>query len=132
MLNDNELKKLLLVDDDDATRILVYEILGSENLNIIEAVTGQEGFYLFQKHSKGLVLVLLDIKLPDCSGWDLIKQLRNENSQIPIIALSATNPLELKENYKKTGFNSYLSKPFDIVELERIVECYLKHETKSV
>ena len=120
-------RKLLIVDDDEATRILVHEILESGILNIIEACNGKEGLHLFKKHSRKLVLVFLDIKLPDCKGWDLIKQLRIENSKIPIVALSATNPLELKENYMKAGFDYYLSKPFDILELERIVEFYLKH-----
>jgi len=125
-------QKILLIDDDEATRILINEILNGSNIYVIEAGCGNEGFNLFKKHSEEIDLVLLDIKLPDCMGWELIRQFRTENQFIPIIALSAINKNELKEKAEVFGFSSYLSKPFDINELEQIVKFYMKHQTKTV
>lgn len=125
-------KEILLVDDDEATRILIKEILNDFNILVIETRCGIEGLNQFKKHSEEIDLVLMDIKLPDCMGWDLIRQFRIENMEVPIIALSAINKNELKEKTEIFGFSSYLSKPFDIEELERIVEFYLRHKIKTV
>jgi DNA-binding response OmpR family regulator len=125
-------QKILLIDDDDATRILINEILNDSNIHVVETGCGKEGLNLFKKHSEEIDLVLMDIKLPDCMGWDLIRQFRTKNMFIPIIALSAINKNELKEKAEVFGFTSSLSKPFDIEELERIVKFYLKRQTKAV
>jgi len=57
-------RKLLLVDDDEATRILIKDVLEGANISIIELDCGLEAFYLFKKYSWEIDLVLLDIKLP--------------------------------------------------------------------
>lgn len=119
-------RKILLVDDDEATHILIRGILEGANINIIESWCGMEAHSLFRKYSRETDLILLDIKLPDCNGWELIRQFRSENYIKPIIAISAMNPKELKEKARCFGFNSYLSKPFDIKDLKKIVEFYLK------
>lgn len=124
-------RKLLIIDDDDASRILMTELLADTCTDIIQAQCGQEALALFKKYSQELLLVFLDIKLPDCSGWDLVSQFGNENYCIPIIAVSATNPNELKEKYEVAGFDSYLSKPYDISDLKRIVEFYLERRSIS-
>ncbi|HEY4789198.1 MAG TPA: response regulator [Bacteroidales bacterium] len=125
-------QKILLIDDDEATRILINEILNDSNIYVIETGCGKEGLNLFKKHSEEIDLVLMDIKLPDCMGWDLVRQFRTANMDVPIVALSAINKNELKEKAEIFGFSSYLSKPFDIEDLERIVRFYLTHQTKTV
>ena len=125
-------QKLLIIDDDEASRLLIVEILSDGCTSIIEAKCGKEALFLFKKYSEELALVFLDIKLPDCSGWELISQFRSENYSVPIIAISATNPNELKERCEVAGFDSYLSKPFDIKDMEQIAEFYLKQKSISI
>lgn len=84
-------KKILIIDDDEATRILICGIFEGTNINIIEAGCGLEAFKLFKKYSFEIDLILLDLRLPDCSGWELNRQLRSENNIIPVIAISAIN-----------------------------------------
>ena len=126
MYQDIRKRKLLIIDDDEATRILIAEILTNSCIDIIEADCGHKALYLFNKYSSEIALVLLDIRLPNCSGWELIGQFRDENYFIPIIAISAMDPKELREKTRYYGFDSYLSKPFDIEDLKRIVEFYLR------
>lgn len=133
-MNQNKIArlKLLIVDDDETSRILITEILIDEPIDIVESRNGKEALYLYEKFSKELVLVFLDIKLPDCCGWELINQLRSKNTLVPIIALSATSPKELEDKTKSSGFTSYLSKPFDIDNLIQIVNFYTSCKVISV
>ena len=114
--------KLFIIDDDEATRILIAEILDNLNVDIVEAECGKAALELFKMHNEDVFLVLLDIRLPDCTGWELVKQLRVINSSVSIVALSALSIVELAGKIQGSGFNSYLSKPFDINDIERLVK----------
>ena len=117
--------KLFLVDDDPSSRLLITEILEGANVNIIECGCGKEAISLFREHREEIVLVLLDIKLSDCSGWELLHLFRLEKPDVPAIAISAISPSELSYQHKAAGFNGYLSKPFDMDEFLVRVRPYL-------
>jgi len=121
---DNQ-RKILLVDDDYANQILINELLEHLDVNIIECNCGKEAMEGFKQYTNDIALVLLDIKLPDCKGWDLCKQLRLVNDRMPIIAMSALQPSELARHYKAAGFTTYISKPFDMVEFVEMVSAYV-------
>lgn len=116
--------KILLIEDDLASRLLVSEILEGVNITTIECDCGKEAIAIFTKHSDEIALILLDIKLPGMDGWELYDQLRKVNPEIPIIAVSATLPEELAVNCRRKGFNNYISKPFDINELLEMVTSF--------
>lgn len=124
-------RKLMIIDDDDSSRILIAEILADICPDIIQAKSGEEALPLFKKYSNELALVFLDIKLPDCSGLDLVAQFKSEDYCVPIIAVSATSPDELKKKCEISGFDSCLSKPFEINDLMKIVDCYLERRPMS-
>ena len=84
--------KLLLVDDDEASRILIRDILEGANVTILECGCGIEAMELYKKYAWELDLVLLDIRLPDCNGWELVRQFRLINPLVIFIAISATSP----------------------------------------
>jgi CheY-like chemotaxis protein len=117
--------KSLLIDDDPSSRLLITEILEGANVNIIECGCGNEAISLFRLHRVEIVLVLLDIKLSDCSGWELLHLFRLEKPEVPAIAISAIPPTELSFQHKTAGFNAYLSKPFDMDEFLTLVRPYL-------
>jgi CheY-like chemotaxis protein len=101
------------------------EILEGANVTIIECGCGKEAISLFKQHCADLVLVLLDINLPRCNGWDLAKQFRKIKPGVPIIAVSAIAPYELATKCREAGFDAYISKPFDIDEFLKMVKGYL-------
>jgi CheY-like chemotaxis protein len=121
-------RKLLIIDDDEATRLLITEILEGTKVSIMETGCGMEARNLFKEYSFEIDLVLLDIKLPDYNGWELLKQFRQENPLVPVIALSAILPTELAKKCESTGFDGYFSKPFDIVEFKEFVGMFLKED----
>ena len=90
-------RKLLLIDDDEPARLLIRDILEGANVTIIECGCGNEALDLFKKYAWELDLVLLDIRLPDCNGWELLKQFKLVNPLVPFVAISATSPAELAE-----------------------------------
>lgn len=118
--------KLLYIDDDECSRILIKEFLAYLNVEIIEAANGEEGISLYEKHKNDLALILTDIKLPGCNGWEVCNQIRKDNEKISLIAISALPPTELEQECKCTGFTDYVSKPFKAVMFIEKVEKYLK------
>jgi DNA-binding NtrC family response regulator len=117
--------KVLIVDDNEASRILVIEILVNLNLTIIETGYAEEAICFFNKYNREIALVLIDIRLPGWDGCELLKQFRIINPFIPAIAISALRPLELAAKSKTAGFNEWMSKPFDIDEFIKMVSTYV-------
>jgi CheY-like chemotaxis protein len=119
-------RHLLLIDTDEPSRILIKDILAACNITITEATTGWEALHLFEKLSEQLQLVLLDIKLPDCNGWDLLKHFRQINPLVILIAVSAMPKAELARRCNTGEIDAYISKPFDIEEFKKLIAVFLK------
>lgn len=120
-----ELSTILIVDDDPTTQLLIAEILKTVNVIILECGCGKEAISLFEKHGNDIILVLLDRKLPDGNGWDLLDEFRRIKPTIAVIAMTALPAREAEDNCRKSGFNGCISKPFRIKELMEIVVGYL-------
>jgi two-component system cell cycle sensor histidine kinase/response regulator CckA len=117
--------KLLVIDDDETTCMLIRETLDDTDIGIIETGFSTEAFDIFKNHRDEIGLVLLDICLPGCNGWTLIGMIRQLSPQITVIAISAMPPAELAEKCRTAGFNGYVSKPFDLNQLKQIILSYL-------
>src|ERR1035437_7249400 len=76
MKHENSELKILVVDDDEASQMLIDEVLGDLNIIILQAFNVTETYKLFAVHSSEIVLVLMDIHLPEYSGWEVCQQLR--------------------------------------------------------
>ncbi len=119
-------RKLLVVDDDEQTRILIREILDDTAIPVIEIDCGTGVFELYKQQQQEIGLILLDIWLPGCDGWSLIRRIRELDSEVPAIAISAMFPNDLVTKYQAAGFTDYLVKPFDINHLRSIILSYLQ------
>jgi CheY-like chemotaxis protein len=118
--------KLLLIDDDEANRILIRDILEGANVTILECGCGNEALDLFKKYAWELDLVLLDIRLPDFNGWELLRQFRMINPLVIFVAISAILPAELGRRCKMGEIDAYVAKPFDIGEFKRLVFMFMR------
>ncbi|MBD2411910.1 histidine kinase [Nostoc calcicola FACHB-389] len=89
LINKNRPQKILLIDDDPAYRYLVKQLLMNTPLSILEAANGQEGLYLAQHEQPSAIL--LDLEMPDLSGFEVLKQLKNNSvtQAIPAIIHSS-------------------------------------------
>jgi signal transduction histidine kinase/CheY-like chemotaxis protein len=89
LINQNKPQKILLIDDDPAYRYLMKQLLVNTPLSILEAANGQEGLALAQ--SEQPTAIVLDLEMPEMSGFDVLKQLRHNSvtSSIPVIIHSS-------------------------------------------
>jgi len=89
LINQNKTQKILLIDDDPAYRYLVKQLLGNTQLSILEAANGQQGLDLAQREHPSAIV--LDLEMPDISGYDVLEQLKNNSltQSIPVIVHSS-------------------------------------------
>ena len=117
--------KLLVIDDNGQTQMLIRDLLEDTGINIIESDCGIKAFEIVKDLQDQIGLILLDIYLPDCDGGTLAEQIRQLSPNIPILAISAMLPVELAENCRSAGLNGYFSKPLDIIRLKETIISYL-------
>ncbi len=108
-------KRLLIVEDDINSADYLMEVLYKTNLNIEHIDNGKGA--LKKLKNENFNIVLLDIKLNDIDGYEVFRQLRKLNKDIPVIAQTAYAMNEEEEKTLNFGFNGYLSKPLQIKEL---------------
>jgi DNA-binding response OmpR family regulator len=85
--NKGLMQNILVIDDDKLMCLALAKILISAGYNVVQAADGEEGLKLYR--SQDFDLVITDLIMPDKEGIQIIRELRKENSQIRIIAMSA-------------------------------------------
>ncbi len=116
--------EILVIDDEPQIRKLLQITLDSNNYKVNLAATGKEGLILAANHPPALIL--LDIGLPDISGHEVLKQLREWFTH-PIIILSVQNSEQDIVTALDNGATDYLSKPFRTGELMARIRSSLRH-----
>jgi DNA-binding response OmpR family regulator len=119
-------EKVLIVDDEiDLLRLLAY-ILRAEDFKVVEAATGADA--LKKVISDKPDVILLDVMLPDMSGIDVCKKVREmfPSSRVPIIMLSARVQASDKAAGIEAGADEYVTKPFDMEDLVTRIREHLK------
>jgi DNA-binding response OmpR family regulator len=101
---------ILVVDDDADTRAMVAYMLTSAGLAVLEAPDGATALHLARTES--IFAVVLDIVLPDRTGYDVCRELRDTvDREIPIVLVSALSPILGNGSWVRAGGNAYLAKP---------------------
>lgn len=103
-------KKILVVEDEQINYLYIKTILKSENFEVIPAFTGKQAIESVKNND--FDLVLMDIKLPELSGIEATKAIKQIKPDLPIIAQSAYAFANEKEEMMKAGCDGYISKPF--------------------
>ncbi len=109
---------IMLVDDNEANLISLISILKLKGYSIT-AVTSSEEFFEEFKESKDIALVILDVMLPNLSGYDICREIRKNYtiSELPVLLLTAKTTTHDIVMGMEAGANDYLAKPFDTDEL---------------
>ncbi len=102
---------ILIVEDNKELANLLCDFLRAENYTVSVSETGVKALSLYEKY--GARLVVLDIMLPGIDGFAVCKKIR-ENSNTPILIVSAKNDKEDKLNGLVLGADDYIEKPYDI------------------
>ena len=106
-----------MVEDNEKNMKLFRDVLTATGYRTLEATTGESAVALATEHAPDLVL--MDIQLPDIDGVEALARLRADQrtASIPVVALTAQAMHGDRERFLAAGFDGYLSKPVDIVEL---------------
>lgn len=112
------MKKILIVEDNPTNMKLVSDLLLAKGYKIIQADTGMEAFKALESGCEQIGLVLLDLKLPDMDGIEVIKKIKGNKTTraIPVIVVSAHAMESDIKATKEAGCEDYITKPFNIVE----------------
>lgn len=116
--------KILIVDDEEHIRLLYSEELLEEGYEVCATDTGHELIERIEREKPDLVI--LDIRLPEYSGLDLLQDIRNKFYNLPVILSTAYDVF--KEDLKSVAADYYVMKSFDLTELKKRIAMAL--ETK--
>jgi len=109
--------RVLVVEDNEKNMKLVRDVLTASGYSTLEATTGGRAIELAREHAPNLVL--MDIRLPDIDGVEALGRFRADarTASIPVLALTAQAMEGDRERFLAAGFDGYISKPVNILDL---------------
>jgi len=127
--------KVLLVEDDENIRKGLVEILQNEGYETIEAANGKKALELFAEQSPDFIC--LDIMMPEKSGYDVCREIRAKNQDIPIIFISAKSEEIDKVLGLELGADDFIVKPFGVREVVARIRavtrrCFASHRPQDL
>jgi two-component system response regulator AtoC len=114
------MKSVLVIDDDPLIRKTLSSYLSKKGFEALAAEDGEEGIQKYEEHIPDLVI--LDIRLPDVDGLEVLGRIREKNSNASIIIMTAYDDMKTTIEAIKLGAFEYLVKPLDYVELELTID----------
>ncbi len=123
---------VLVVDDDEAIRNVLTYLLEANGFRVVEASRGEEALTMAQQFRPALIT--LDIMMPDISGYDVLREMRADDSlkHIPVLLLSVLAGRKHAAKGLTLGANAYLSKPVDETMLIDTVNRLLEENSRNV
>jgi len=118
--------KILIIEDDKIIMRFLNLTLLTNDYEAISATTGIQGMNAFINNN--LSAILLDLGLPDIDGIEILKEIRKDNKDIPIIIVSARDKEEEKVKALDLGADDYLTKPFGVGELLARIRAVLRRK----
>jgi DNA-binding response OmpR family regulator len=122
-------KKILVIEDEPAVRLLMQDELEFEGFELRFAESGGEGLEVFFQDRPDLVL--LDLMLPDISGFEICRKIREADLETPVILVSARSQEADKVRGLDLGADDYITKPFSLPEVVARVRAVLRGRSAS-
>ena len=117
--------KILIVDDDDAIRSILYDLL-SDKYECDTASMAEEALQYIRVETYDAILT--DIAMPGLSGVDLLERIQEDDLDTPVILISGKGSEQDTQALINLGAFAYVTKPFDLDELEAVVERAVRQE----
>jgi len=115
---------VLLIEDNELNIEVAKLMLERVGIEVIVARDGAEGLKSYFTHREKIDLILMDLQMPNMDGYEATQEIRKEDSDITIIALTAAATQEDRERVRNAGMNKHLSKP---IEKERLYSLLLEY-----
>ncbi len=113
------MSSILVIDDDDQLRISFCKLLKEENYSVVSAASGEAGIEIAGQNI--LDLVILDMRLPGMNGMETFKQIKQIDSKLPVIIVTAFGTTDIAIEATKMGAYDYVLKPFDVSEMLNLI-----------
>ncbi len=118
--------KVLVVDDDQTLRAALFRIFNRKGFHVITTASAKEAEHVISNEAT-IDLVLLDIKLPDGDGIDILRLVKKKYEATPVIVLTGFGSVDLAVEATKLGAYHFMTKPFNIEELTLLTDKALSH-----
>ena len=121
----NGAKTVLVVEDNELNMKLFHDLLEAHGYNIIQTKDGMEALRLARQHQPDLIL--MDIQLPEVSGLEVTKWLKEDDTlkSIPVVAVTAFAMKGDEEKIREGGCEAYIAKPISVASFLETVERFL-------
>lgn len=116
--------RILVVDDDKNTRILLKAVLEADNYTVLTATNGEEALEVLDNNH--IDLVVLDIMMPKMDGYEFTRILRQNNNNLPVLMVSAKQLPADKHKGFLVGTDDYMTKPIDEEEMLLRIKALLR------
>ncbi len=113
-------ESILIIDDDSAIRDGCSQVLLKSGYEVMESATGKKGLEKVEEYDFDLILV--DLKLPDINGLDLIREIRQKDISVPLVVITGYGTIQNAVEAMRLGANDFLPKPFEPAELRLVVK----------
>ncbi len=120
---------VMIVEDDAATRRLYRFFLANNGYTVLEAEDGQAA--LERLADNPCDVIITDMNMPRMGGIEMVRTLREQNSAVHIIMVTAFGTPDTEKMATRAGVNEYLTKPFDFEELENRVKMFFDRQSDS-
>lgn len=114
---DNHSRTILVVEDERFMRRLLERILCTDDTSVLLAADGQEAVDIYREHKFEIGVVLLDLGLPKLSGWEVFKNLKEQNPDVCVIVASGYLAPDVKSKMHEAGVEYFIEKPYKLNEL---------------
>jgi DNA-binding NtrC family response regulator len=126
---------ILVIDDEADIRESLETLLTLEGYSVDLATNGGEGLHALD--ARGYDLVLLDLMMPDRSGMEVLREVRERDQETPVFLITAYGSVEAAVDALKSGANDYFSKPWDneklLIEINRMIAAHrLERENRQL
>ena len=129
MSNEKNVKKkkaiVLVIDDQASIRFLLQEVLADHGYKVFTAANGYEGVEKALEVHPGLIL--MDMKMPGMDGIETLRKLKQCGQGDRVIFMTAYGETELVNQARENGAFAYITKPFNILDLCRLVDDHLQN-----
>jgi DNA-binding response OmpR family regulator len=123
------MEKILIVEDDRATRKALQQMFEAEGFQVLPAANGAEGLAAYRRDRPSFVI--LDLKMPEVGGQDVCRQIRRDSEDVPILILTASPDEINRVLLLELGADDYVTKPFSPKELLARVRAVLRRARRS-
>lgn len=125
--HDGRYGSTVLVVEDEARMLRLLEImLTAENISVLLAANGEEALDLYRNHKCDISVILLDLRLPKISGYDVLETVKREDPDVCVVIASGYVDENVKSRMQQSGVKHFIDKPYNCQQLLETLQSAIK------